>query len=134
MSAQLIFAYGVDGGVLPSIFNYVHKMVSPSTYRCNMCALTYGTFGTKKDWTTFVNTLPYGTQFLHRDEFVEKYPSVKAALPAVFIERDGELTAVVDAATIVAATTLEALMKAIRARVDAVGQPREASTEIQSIR
>jgi hypothetical protein len=120
--SRLVFVYAVDGGTVPSIMNYVHKMVSPGTYRCNMCALTYGTFGAKKEWTSFLESLQHETVFLHRDELAERYPAVKDPLPAVFVERDGALSMVVDAAAMTQAKTLDELMTTIRTHVEAMAK------------
>lgn len=120
MSTRLIFVYAVDGGLVSSVFNYAHKMVSPGTYRCNMCALTYGTFGTKKEWSSFVERLPFPTTFLHRDELAKLHPEVKDPLPAVLVERDGKLAVLVDAAAIGECKSLDQLMQMIRSRVDAL--------------
>lgn len=121
--SRLIFVYAVDGGTVSSVVNYMHKMVSPSTYRCNMCALTYGTFGTKKEWTKFIESLPCETVFFHRDEFAESYPTVKDPLPAVFVEREGALSVVIDAAAMNKAKTLDELVVTIRTHVQAMAQP-----------
>jgi hypothetical protein len=118
--SRLIFAYAVDGGPVSSIVNYMHKMVSPGTYRCNMCALTYGTFGTKQEWTTFIESLPYEVILLHRDELAERYPGVKDPLPAVFAERGGALSVIVDAPAMTRPRTLDDLIATIRTQVAAI--------------
>lgn len=120
--SRLVFVYAVDGGAVSSIVNYMHKMVSPGTYRCNMCALTYGTFGTKQEWTKFVESLPHETVFLHRDELAERYPAVQDPLPAVFVEQGGALSVVVDAAAMTRPRTLDELMATIRTRIEAMTQ------------
>jgi membrane protease subunit (stomatin/prohibitin family) len=127
-----VFAYAVDGGTMSSIVNYAHKMVSPGTYRCNMCALTYGTFGTKKEWTKFIESLARETIFLHRDEFNERYPAVEDALPAVFVERDGTLSIVVDAREMSTAKTLDELIATIRRHVEAIAPAVSVSSPIDS--
>jgi hypothetical protein len=131
MSARLIFVYAVDGGLVSSLFNFAHKALSPSTYRCNMCALTYGSFGTKKEWSSFVEALGFPATFLHRDELAKLYPNVKDPLPAVFVERDGEFTTIVDAAAIRGCRNLDQLMAAVRDQVDTLVAPGQIAGEIR---
>lgn len=131
MTARLVFVYAVDGGLVSSVFNFAHKAVSPGTYRCNMCALTYGTFGTKKEWTAFVNALPLPTTFLHRDELVKLHPDVKDPLPAVFVERDGQFSVVVDAAAIAGCKTLDQLIATIRQHVEPLAASSTTTSDVQ---
>ncbi|WP_232221892.1 hypothetical protein [Methanococcoides burtonii] len=45
----LIFVYNADSGLINEMKDYVHKIVSPSTYECNLCAITYGNTGIKNE-------------------------------------------------------------------------------------
>jgi hypothetical protein len=130
MSTRLIFVYAVDGGLVSSVFNFAHKTLSPSTYRCNMCALTYGSFGAKKEWSSFIGTLPFPTTFLHRDELTELHPNIKEPLPAVLVEGEGELKVLVDAAAIGGCKSLDQLMKTIRDHVDALTAPGRSAGDV----
>ena len=38
----LLFVYNADGGVVERTLDYLHKLTSPATYSCSLCALTYG--------------------------------------------------------------------------------------------
>ena len=44
----LIFVYNAKSGTLNAAIDYFHKIVSPETYDCNLCILTYDNFGKKK--------------------------------------------------------------------------------------
>lgn len=71
----LVFVYNADSGVFSELKDYVHKAVSPSTYDCPLCALTYGsTGGMKKEWNTFLKELDFRVEFLHRDEMAKNIP------------------------------------------------------------
>ncbi len=63
------------------------KIISPSTYQCQLCALTYGNFSMKQDWKSFIESLPIKSVFLYKDEFVQQY-KMNTAFPAVFIKTD----------------------------------------------
>lgn len=83
-NACLVFIYNADSGAMNSIKDFFHKMVKPSTYECNLCAVTFGNFGMKKDWAKYVNKIEeefdgVTIEFLHRDEFEKYYPEVTDA-------------------------------------------------------
>ncbi|MHA1149720.1 MAG: hypothetical protein ACTSR8_15910 [Promethearchaeota archaeon] len=77
----LIFIFNADSGAINSIKDFFHKMIKPSTYQCNLCAVTFGNFGMKKDWAKYIEKIEVekevDVEFLHRDEFVKYYPEVE---------------------------------------------------------
>ena len=82
---KLIFVYNSDGTVASLIKDTAHKLVSPETYPCNLCRLTYPLASTKGEWRKFIESLPREVIFLHRDEFLKQYHDQKnVQLPAVF--------------------------------------------------
>lgn len=85
---KLIFVYNSDGTMLSLIKDTAHKLVSPKTYPCNLCRITYPVATMQAGWQKFIASLPEEPIFLHRDEFHKQYPSQKdVQLPAVFTER-----------------------------------------------
>lgn len=87
---ELLFVYNAGSGVFAGIKDLVHKSVSPQTYGCNLCGLTYGGVSMKQDWKRFIDTLPIKVTFLHKDEFAKLYPKfAQIQLPAAF-KKDGE--------------------------------------------
>lgn len=84
MKKQLIFVYNANSDLFSILTDFAHKILSPSTYQCRLCALTYGNFSVKQQWKSFVENFPIKTAFLHKDEFEKQY-KIQPALPAVFI-------------------------------------------------
>ena len=82
---KLIFVYNSDGTVASLIKDTAHKLISPETYPCNLCRLTYPLASMKGEWRKFIESLSHEVIFLHRDEFRKQYPDQKnVQLPAVF--------------------------------------------------
>ncbi len=79
---QLIFIYQADGGFFNGLTDYVHKIVRPETYACQLCAITYGAFGMKREWKSFLDSLDMEMVFLHRDDCGDRYADVE--LPTVY--------------------------------------------------
>ncbi|PJJ60608.1 hypothetical protein [Hymenobacter chitinivorans] len=118
---QLLFVYNADTGLVNGLLDLAHKLVSPATYPCSLCAITHGT-RMRPEWKEFVASLPLESAFLHRDEFLVQYPERAAtALPAVFVRnKSGGLTSFITAAELNQAD-LPGLMQLIQQRLATVG-------------
>mgnify|MGYP006277213555 CR=1 FL=1 len=75
----LVFIFNADSGAINSVKDFFHKMVKPSTYECNLCAVTFGNFGMKKEFAEYITDIEeqIPVEFLHKDEFEELYPEAK---------------------------------------------------------
>jgi hypothetical protein len=87
--SKLIFVYNANSGLLNAMKDWAHKIVSPETYPCSLCALTYDNLGMRRPWREFIRELGYEIEFLHRDELGEQYGIMDVTLPAVFILQNG---------------------------------------------
>ncbi|GAB2965421.1 hypothetical protein GCM10027048_38930 [Hymenobacter coalescens] len=97
---QLLFVYNADSGLGHALLDAVHKLVSPATYPCTLCELTYGAARMRPQWKQFLQTLPLPARFLYRDQLPAAYPQlVDQPLPAVFVEdENGQVAPLVTAA------------------------------------
>jgi hypothetical protein len=69
----------------------LHKKISPSTYSCSLCLITYGNFTEMPEWKEFKENFPGEMEFLHFDEFEKKH-SPQASYPLVLSQdSDGTL-------------------------------------------
>jgi hypothetical protein len=118
MPQRLLFVYNADGGPLAGLKDAFHKILSPATYPCSLCALTYGATSMRPEWRAFIKALPMPVDFLHRDEFAWAYPGAAAArLPAAFVLTEtGEVEPFIQAAEM-DATDLDGLMALVRRRL-----------------
>jgi hypothetical protein len=90
MSDKLIFVYNADGGIVNMFKDLIHKNVSPETYPCSLCAVTWDNLGMKREWKQFVSGLGREVEFLHRDELAKEHGIMDVPLPAAFIHCMGE--------------------------------------------
>jgi hypothetical protein len=86
MKPKLVFVYNADSGIYNTLSDMAHKIFSPETYSCNLCAITYGTFAIRAEWQEFLGTLDAELEFLHRDELEERYGLTGIELPAVLLK------------------------------------------------
>jgi hypothetical protein len=109
----LVFVYNAESGVFNALADTAHKIFSPDTYACNLCALTHTAFGMRGEWKQFLEGLGVPLEFLHADELKSRYGLEGVPLPAVF-ERDGaRLRVAVSADAIDACATLDDLKRLI---------------------
>jgi hypothetical protein len=85
----LVFVYNADSGVFNTLADAAHKVFSPRTYQCNLCALTHSAVGMRKEWKRFLDSLDRPLEFLHADELEARYGVAGVTLPAIF-KSDGE--------------------------------------------
>ena len=109
----LVFVYNARSGVFNALADAAHKIFSPRTYACNLCALTHNAVGMRGEWRRFLEGLGVGLEFLHADELEPRYGVKGVPLPAVF-EREGEgLRVLVSADAVNECGTLDELKRLI---------------------
>ena len=110
----LVFVYNAASGLFNVVADAAHKIFSPETYQCQLCALTHSTFGMRQGWKRFLETLDRPLEFLHADELEERYGVSQVPLPAVFEREGGRVEVLLDAASINACRTLDELQQLVR--------------------
>lgn len=117
MESILVFVYNADSGIFNGLLDWAHKIFSPQTYACNLCAITYDNLGMRRPWRDFLKRLPLAVEFLHRDELRAQYGIEDAELPAAYRRQGDRLELWISAAEINACRSLEALQELIASRV-----------------
>ena len=125
---RLLFVYGNDSGAVNGLIHFVHKVVSPSTYDCRLCGLTYGPLGQRAAWSQALSTLGMPTEFLHRDEAIARYGREQPPFPAVFAVEAHGLTQLIGKTEIESCRDLDALITLLRART----APTAAAPELRA--
>ncbi len=112
-AARLLLIYNADSGIINALMHAVHKQVSPETYPCSLCAITYGAVSMHGEWRRFLDDLPMEVVIHHKDDFEAAYPGHSIPLPAIVLaDRAGNLREVVPAAQLDAtADTLELMSR-----------------------
>lgn len=72
---KLIFIYNANSGSINALLDSAHKLLSPKTYDCKLCDITFGVFAEKEEWKNFRETSAIEMIFLHKDEFLKQYRS-----------------------------------------------------------
>lgn len=114
----LVFVYNADSGVFNALADLAHKMLSPRTYACNLCRLTYSPAGMRREWREFLQSLGLEIEFLHRDELRSTQGLEDLELPAVLRRRGQTLSPWIAAAELEACSSLGELEALLRRKLD----------------
>lgn len=111
--AALVFVYNADSGVFNALADAAHKIFSPQTYACNLCALTHTALGMRGEWRRFLDGLGRPLEFLHADELGARYGVSGVPLPAVFTREGQSLKVLAGADSVNACRTLDDLKRLV---------------------
>lgn len=111
---RLVFVYNADSGMFNTLTDIAHKVFSPQTYSCNLCAISHSYFSERDEWKEFISDLDAECEFLHRDEFEKKYLLKDQELPAVYIKNDDGLSICLDANVINECNSMDKLKEKIK--------------------
>jgi hypothetical protein len=117
MNPTLIFVYNAHSGLFNTLTDMAHKILSPQTYPCNLCALTHTNTGMRQEWKQFVESLDSAVEFLHADELKGKYGMEGISLPVIFRKEDNDVRVWIDASAINSCRTMDELKELIRDRL-----------------
>ena len=80
---ELLFVYNAKADPQSAITDYLHKVFSPSTYGCELCALTHHNLGQRTNWKQFKRkneqlrmSFYYINQFENKFDESYEYPVV----------------------------------------------------------
>lgn len=119
---KLIIAYNAQNGLFNALNDWAHKFFSPATYDCRLCYFTYGLTGMLRPWKAYLESVPYPTVFLHREEFRRAYPDLDIRLPVILVSIGERNATLVTAAEIESVTDLTQLIGVTRERLSALEQ------------
>lgn len=119
-TCELIFVYNATSSLSSQISDIAHKIISPETYRCNLCRITYGNFGARPEWKEFIETLPCKAEFLHSDEFLNQYPAWQSTtFPTVLrMTKNAEMSLLIEAVQINEMQSVEDLKQLLATKLN----------------
>ncbi|NNF16072.1 MAG: hypothetical protein HKN70_04950 [Gammaproteobacteria bacterium] len=109
----LYFVYNAQSGFLNMLKDAVHKTVSPQTYPCKLCDITYSPVRMRSQWKRFIRELPFAVEFSYVDLVAEQLDLENTRFPAAFLKTSEGLQPWLSAAQINEANTLDELMQLV---------------------
>ena len=94
---ELIFIYNAKSGIANAFIDWGHKIISPETYDCNLCSITYNNFGKEKKWSDFLKKINIQSRFYYIDHLKDlTFVNDDTKLPCIFIKQDNEFKLIID--------------------------------------
>lgn len=116
---KLLFIYNANSGARNAILDSMHKVLSPTTYDCNLCDITFGVISENKTWKKFRQASKQEMVFLHKNEFVKKYASKfghKFTFPIILVEGKHGLEVVISTEELNQLKTAHGLVRLVKER------------------
>ncbi len=111
---NIMFIYNARSGGINAVLDYVHKIVSPETYDCNLCKLTYDNFGQIKKWNDSLKSLNISADYFYKDHLTLIGVDPEIELPAVFLN---DRSLLLGAREINSFKTLEELIEGLKIKI-----------------
>ena len=74
---KLIFIYNASDDLVSVSLDFVHKILSPSTYQCSLCKITYGNVSMRNKWKKYIYNSNYDFEFLYKNNYLEYHKDLK---------------------------------------------------------
>jgi hypothetical protein len=119
IKGQLLFVYNAKSNLFNKAFDFVHKMVSPQSYHCNLCLLTHTDFFERKEWTDFRTSLSIDLKFLYSDNFEHEFPMERTDYPVVYLKSDIDLKKLITTKEVNSVNNPKELIKLVKEKLKA---------------
>lgn len=118
---KLLFVYNANSGAINAVLDSFHKIASPETYDCRLCAITFGNFSENKIWKDFREASEVEMTFYHKDEFLKQFRSKwlpKYDFPIILLEENNELHVFMSSKDFNTLENAESLIEEVTRRLD----------------
>ncbi|MEW7290921.1 GTPase [Aquimarina sp. 2304DJ70-9] len=114
----LTFVYNAKSDYWNKQLDGIHKIISPSTYSCDLCSLTHGNFSEKKIWKDFKQNSGLEIEFMYKNEFEDAYPNIKEFDFPMILQKDKNTIEVLfDSKKIASLESTEELIKKLQKKM-----------------
>lgn len=90
-SIRFHFVYNANSGWLNTGLDIAHKILSPSTYSCDLCHLTHGVLNERETLSHFKTKYPEKITFYHKDDILPKLIQ-NGPFPSIWMENNNTVT------------------------------------------
>jgi hypothetical protein len=85
---EVLFVYNAKSGLFNALTDYVHRQISPSTYSCNLCLITYDNWDRNQQWANYIESLPISVNFTYADVLTQyQKRGEKVKLPIALLKK-----------------------------------------------
>lgn len=113
---KLLMVYNTDNKLFNKLSDYLHKIVKPQTYSCQLCLLTHGNIRIKKKWKNFISRLEIDIDFIHKDEYLKKDQNSFYKFPTILELQNSNVKSFISSTEINECKSLDDLIKIMSTR------------------
>ena len=119
VTSKIIFVYNASDDFLSVGFDFFHKIVSPQTYQCSLCKITYGNISMKNQWRDYIQDLDYNVEFLYKNNFSQYHPNLELIdVPSAFTSDGRVYTQIISKKEFNSLSDLDSLIELINEKID----------------
>lgn len=121
LKKELLFVYNANSNVLHKYIDAAHKIISPSTYACDLCSLTHGNFSEKKAWKEYKESTNHLFTFHYKNDFLARYADSRYEsfrFPVILEQKKDGFDIVLDAKELKSVQSVKDLIRVIEEKVD----------------
>lgn len=118
MERTLLFVYNAQNDAFSAMVDYAHKLFKPSTYPCELCALTHHHFGERKSWTAFKERSEIEMEFHYIRQFEDEF-NLQYTYPVIVMKQGDQLELFMSKSQIQQVKSVEELIKELETRLNA---------------
>ncbi|XOV67252.1 MAG: hypothetical protein ACFHU9_16675 [Fluviicola sp.] len=113
---ELFFVYNARKGVGNMIMDGLHKVVSPTTYACDLCAFTYSAVAKKKKWKAFLEAKEIPIHFYYKNTIPKEFDQ-NWEYPVVLRYENSSVTRILDRQDFAAINDLDEFIVLLKEKV-----------------
>ena len=118
MNERLVFVYNANSGLIAGALDSIHKTLSPGTYACNLCAITYNALTMRPQWRSWLKSIAMPADFYHLPDFRRAFPQfADEPLPLVGIFANGQLSILVNRDALSQLKSVDDLIQALQSKL-----------------
>jgi hypothetical protein len=96
---NLLFVYNANSNLKSKVFDYTHKLFSPSTYQCHLCSITHNNVGKRTQWEAFLENTSLKIDVSYKDQFIKDHPNYsELRMPLIFSVENEVYKLIIDSA------------------------------------
>ena len=116
--SEIVFIYNTKSGTVNSLIDWAHKIVSPDTYECSLCGITYDNLGKRDEWAAFLKDLKIKSSFIYKDQIINDQKLKDASLPCAYLKKSNDIRLLISSDEMNAYKDLEELIVSLRKKLE----------------
>ena len=115
---EIVFIYNAKSGPINSLIDWAHKIISPNTYECSLCSITYDNLGKKNEWSAFLKELKIKASFLYKDHIVNDIDLKDSSLPCAYLRVNNNIKLIISSVEMNSFKDLNELILCLRKKLE----------------